>query len=1203
MSIVGTTILLFLPLSVHPHNWIVSPSRSSGHASSHRPIIPRTHTHVQTGPTQRVPVQFTTGHSGIHRLVVVSGRDYEQIKHLGRDFNRKVDEYIDNAPHNYAAQQPRFHTCIQSDCRNDTLYAENDSEDGVEYCGVETANARNYRPDALKHDQYVKYTSEKYPWIISGLRYRNLADLQYETDTVCLDLPVQRQNGKHYMIVWTWGGYSDVVDVYSLPFLVDENEMYGTPTGEYVFDRIHHCQFDGPLRPLTPIYDATVTPRECLEHLDRTAKAHNNTLKNLGVNVVPISNPPLGRTFSDSPESSANFPETVPPIPVNAPVNLSFPNTTIHFNQDYLDVSLNSRVMRIDGRYTQSTYAWNGWLGRTTVENNTSCIEGISHSGSFKSAVARCAGLSECWAFAFDTESAPLHHRDTNHGNFILCTDASNPETVMDPAWRLYRKEVGMVSGYTTPEKWNLTNHVNIRVSFQAMDGFFLGEFVEIKPKGFHIDHGQTYTQHPSGLSYGWKCNTELAYHLNPDGRIDMSAAEIVKGKISNRTWSTLCPDGSRNEWQIKLPNGIYVITIYGGPGGDGCIIQNTRFFKKGDSSGSFAMEVEVRDERVKLSSYAFPTVCQDIHWIAIDRLMDTYPNAWIPSAPEAWWQLDVSQNAKSESSNSSSSTRAIGIVSVLLPGAGRVGDDLRVGGLYASCEQRWFFSGVPSCPNSIRLVDSGKSNPDLWRSYAQGLLSDDKIESQQHMPWGELDLTLDHVGAVIAVSDEACTDSGGCQGVEQVCGVVASVPRCLSQTDGMCAIRLDCNGKRGRYVRIRLRGANRFLSLEKVSVYTSNPQLASVTAGKKRMICYGSEIGHKSNSDVKGEFSRSLDPRDPIFYSTCFRRREVRRFYPVVNDTIPDTTTDWRLYDKCLSCSLRHEDKQHDTPQWVLSPSCVNCFGNRPWAKSNNITTHSTTNPTMYPSRSPTSVPTSANKLFYIDLTIRMSISDVSVQFKKKLKSDLAEHFDFSVLDLSVNVFSGSVIARVTFHGSHGERDAKAVSSTGAQELSHILKVDIEAVSTVRQVGVDDSSKGEENGHRDKSKDLYLSIGVSVSFFCSVIIVTVAWCIFSRRRQRVLEARNATCSKTQDLRLLKATYREAARTRRASDSSSGTTVVSDTKPRLPTRKLVSRVRPELFTAISVIKPDDTRRRSNRSQTRDSLGSSTPTRRYISTKP
>eukprot|EP00954_Amorphochlora_amoebiformis_P017973 1322783-Amorphochlora_amoeboformis.AAC.1 len=64
-----------------------------------------------------------------------------------------------------------------------------------------------------------------------------------------------------------------------------------------------------------------------------------------------------------------------------------------------------------------------------------------------------------------------------------------------------------------------------------------------------------------------------------------MSAAEIVKGKISNRTWylsslplfplfslsasvsaslSTLCPDGSRNEWQIKLPNGIYVITIYG---------------------------------------------------------------------------------------------------------------------------------------------------------------------------------------------------------------------------------------------------------------------------------------------------------------------------------------------------------------------------------------------------------------------------------------------------------------------------------------------------------------------------------------------------------------------------------------------------------------------------------------------------------------
>eukprot|EP00954_Amorphochlora_amoebiformis_P001560 119953-Amorphochlora_amoeboformis.AAC.1 len=79
-------------------------------------------------------------------------------------------------------------------------------------------------------------------------------------------------------------------------------------------------------------------------------------------------------------------------------------------------------------------------------------------------------------------------------------------------------------------------------------------------------------------------------------------------------------------------------------------------------------------------------------------------------------------------------------------------------------------------------------------------------------------------------------------------------------------------------------------------------------------MICYGSEIGHKSNSDVKGEFSRSLDPRDPIFYSTCFRRREVRRFYPVVNDTIPDTTTDWRLYG--MSVSYTHL-RAHETDQY----------------------------------------------------------------------------------------------------------------------------------------------------------------------------------------------------------------------------------------------------------------------------------------------
>jgi hypothetical protein len=97
--------------------------------------------------------------------------------------------------------------------------------------------------------------------------------------------------------------------------------------------------------------------------------------------------------------------------------------------------------------------------------------------------------------------------------------------------------------------------------------------------------------------------------------------------------------------------------------------------------------------------------------------------------------------------------------------------------------------------------------------------------------------------------------------------------------------------------------------------------------------VCYS--LLPRTATDVIPEYVVSLDPEDPIFYSTCYLREKNIEFEGYTYDPNADNSTTkntnsfapWRFYDKCISCNDQLLNTRSDLiPKWTLSPVCINC-------------------------------------------------------------------------------------------------------------------------------------------------------------------------------------------------------------------------------------------------------------------------------------
>jgi hypothetical protein len=121
-----------------------------------------------------------------------------------------------------------------------------------------------------------------------------------------------------------------------------------------------------------------------------------------------------------------------------------------------------------------------------------------------------------------------------------------------------------------------------------------------------------------------------------------------------------------------------------------------------------------------------------------------------------------------------------------------------------------------------------------------------------------------------------------------------------------MCPHEIDCKGAKGKFLRVRLPGRTRAISLDYVDAYRTRPKHAKVkteaTDPKRDLSCYSIE-SHEPPAPLSADFLEeikvlnyqiSLDPTDPIFYSTCFTYEAIPEWLPLESETIDTAGFTW---------------------------------------------------------------------------------------------------------------------------------------------------------------------------------------------------------------------------------------------------------------------------------------------------------------------
>ena len=267
----------------------------------------------------------------------------------------------------------------------------------------------------------------------------------------------------------------------------------------------------------------------------------------------------------------------------------------------------------------------------------------------------------------------------------------------------------------------------------------------------------------PLTTEYGWRCNPKM----------DFDHSKVTKEKVITRDWHTrydftldpagmgqvrhigtyrdpkslaaqsTCPDGMPNTWEIKVPNGVYAVTIGHSSGGshqhwigyEGCTYENVRTDGSGMSQSvkrSFntgvqglrtteALTVEVLDGAFTLSQDPKRGKCENVGFIKLDLVAtEAFPKPWLPTPKHEWWQMEV--DTELLPGTSAAAAPAIGLVTIDLPHhssvtfdtygrSGEIGKTERTTG--ADCRAWWLF-GPAKCYKMMLIGWKRGTHPDL---------------------------------------------------------------------------------------------------------------------------------------------------------------------------------------------------------------------------------------------------------------------------------------------------------------------------------------------------------------------------------------------------------------------------------------------------------------------------------------------------------
>mmetsp|Transcript_13384 Transcript_13384/g.24221 ORF Transcript_13384/g.24221 Transcript_13384/m.24221 type:complete len:1818 (-) Transcript_13384:501-5954(-) len=950
--------LLAFAAPADAHNWLHSYSRAQHEASTTAPFRARklSDTHAQIGPGQEITIKFDTGHNDFHYFAIFNGKDADMANKDG--YKGWINDYVDSAPASadLSKSKPRLHHCRSGACGGGYFAGKAKTTDKTwcDHATLPSGDLYYYKSSLISKDKKVFYDNPKYPWLIGAIRYPQVAHLPFDHDVTCLTIPFKDPSkGQHHMVHWFWKGYYDAVDVNVFPTKIPENLIYGEVTGEYELNRIDHCQFTKPEYLVGSMADATNTVESCIDDI---AEAQRNIqdAPELGINVIPVVNSP----------SVLDFAKEI----INAPVTLG--NERDHYTKfphDYIDSA--QGVAELNAKLSTSKLDYAAWRAMTKQQVNKWCQVGTTYTNPWL-AVSMCANDDKCDGVAWDKKGESNLDNMWREGE-VIKTCEKGTRIANKNGWTFFQKKAQPApAGYTNPKGWTWNNHMSIGIDFQPKNKNFRFKRKDYTIKttpNFLVDEGDKFGSR-NGQKYGWKCQANMALSIRMPH--DQYGTGLWSGIAPGSAFSKRCPDGSLNAWEIEVPNGVYVVTYFQGNAfenkGVGCSFENSMLegrqviHQNHGKSGP----VEVTDGRLTLSNAGIIvhakedpkkpfalSICGNVPFVKIDRLQDNAPKAWYPSAApgkKAWVQMELSKNSQD-----------VGAVTVRLPQVPMFEPSNYLttrnrNFRYYSCAQRWFFKGPTTCPRfdyfNFRTAGSGgnigrmewapnKFEPDQYKKgLTNGKYPGDArlVNAKSTRPMQSSGIfTGAEEGAIISVSNTSCTDNG-CGGTEQVCKWVRTFPllHTFQFQDIPSNLVAECDGKIGKYVRIRFPGEGRTIAFDSVKVSRHNlePAVTKPPAGKGMpLVCYGLQAGEATATNPA--FLTSTDPNDPIFYSSCYTRsaKKIWKYIPMPSPPPPA----WFFNGKCVDCESFRSNKDSSNikkpSQWWLSTTCQDCDNAKP--------------------------------------------------------------------------------------------------------------------------------------------------------------------------------------------------------------------------------------------------------------------------------
>mmetsp|Transcript_7216 Transcript_7216/g.8152 ORF Transcript_7216/g.8152 Transcript_7216/m.8152 type:complete len:1138 (-) Transcript_7216:198-3611(-) len=313
--LVGALLGMLLLPSADAHNWVRSPSRSRGQASTLKPCRNRinvSNPHFQIGGDQTFEIEWATGHNHYFYFTVVHEDDAPKLANLTAKI---INKYLDDAQATPPPPDLRtYHfeaTTSGPDAGKGDFWAKQHINRGAEQedhyvkeltqqdedwiprherYGTSDVTHWKYKRDFVKEDLRFSYSNPEFPYIVAVHRFKMVGmsrpgDVDVARFTIDGDVGGYKRGPGKYIVNYLWRGYYDCVDVDVWPTPVDS--IYGravTPEDD-VWLKLDHCQLmDVGMSIRTPCREVLTTPAKCLAECQASITCG-------GVNVVPRWNP------------------------------------------------------------------------------------------------------------------------------------------------------------------------------------------------------------------------------------------------------------------------------------------------------------------------------------------------------------------------------------------------------------------------------------------------------------------------------------------------------------------------------------------------------------------------------------------------------------------------------------------------------------------------------------------------------------------------------------------------------------------------------------------------------------------------------------------------------------------------------------------------------------------------------------------------